>query len=142
MTHMQEELDGPQDLSVPWLLPATPTSVTLARHATRRHLTTVGVTSAELIDTAELVVSELTSNVVKHTGSQPTLRVVRQGEVIRIEVGDARPRVIPVEQDVDTDAESGRGLLLVSSLATSWGYERDGAQKLTWAELAIPGDHH
>lgn len=138
MTNMQEEQGGPQDLSVPWLLPATPASVTLARHATRRHLTAVGVNDSDLIDTAELLVSELTSNVVKHTGSRPTLRVVRHDDVIRIEVGDDQPGIVPIEHDVDTDAESGRGLLLVSSLATSWGYARDGTTKLTWAEVAIP----
>lgn len=138
MTRMQEELDSPQDLSVPWRLPASPASVTLARHATRRHLSGAGITSADLLDTAELLASELTSNVVRHTGSQPTLRVVRHGDVIRIEVGDAQPRVIPVEHDVGPDAESGRGLLLVSSLASSWGFERNSTTKVTWAELTIP----
>ena len=134
---MQEELDSPQDLSVPWLLPASPGSVTLARHATRRHLMAVGV-NEELVDTAELLVSELTSNVVKHTGSRPTLRVVQNDDVIRIEVGDSRPGLVPVERDLDTEADSGRGLLMVSTLATSWGYERDGHGKLTWVELEVP----
>lgn len=137
MEHMQEELDGHHDLSVPWLLPASPASVTLARHATRRYLTSGGV-SSELVDTAELLVSELTSNVVKHTGGRPTLRVVRDHDVIRIEVGDPQPGMVPVERDVDTDAVAGRGLLLVSTLATSWGYERNGDRKVTWAELEVP----
>jgi anti-sigma regulatory factor (Ser/Thr protein kinase) len=101
-------------------------------------LTAVGIENSDLIDTAELLVSELTSNVVKHTGSRPTLRVVHHGDVIRIEVGDTEPGMVPIEHDVDTDAESGRGLLLVSSLATSWGYARDGTTKLTWAEVAVP----
>jgi len=136
MPHMQEELDSPQDLSVPWLLPATPDCVTLARHATRRHLSSVGV-SSELVDTAELLVSELTSNVVRHTGSRPTLRVVRHDDLIRIEVGDSRPDHVPIEGDVDPDAVSGRGLLVVSTLATSWGYERNDYGKLTWVELEV-----
>lgn len=135
---MQDELDSPQDLSVTWRLPADPASVSLARHATRRHLAEVGVENSDLIDTAELLVSELTSNVLRHTSGQPSLRVVLSGDVIRIEVGDTRPSEFPVAQDIDVDAESGRGLLLVSSLATSWGYERDGAEKRTWVELTIP----
>lgn len=138
MTRMQDELDGPPDLSVPWRLPADPASVSRARQATRRQLTAVGVENSDLIDTAELLVSELTSNVLRHTGGRPSLRVVRSGDVIRIEVGDTRPGEIPVKQDIDVNAESGRGLLLVSSLATSWGYERDGAEKRTWVELTIP----
>lgn len=137
MPHMQEELESPHDLSVPWLLPASPTSVTLARHATRRHLTSDGI-SPELVDTAELLVSELTSNVVKHAGGRPTLRVFRRGDLIRIEVGDSRPGLVPVERDVDPDAVAGRGLLLVSTLAASWGFERDGDSKLTWVELELP----
>ena len=78
------------------------------------------------------------SNVVKHTGGRPTLRVERHDDVIRIEVGDSMPGQVPVERDVDTDAVSGRGLLVVSTLATSWGYERDGDRKLTWVELEVP----
>jgi anti-sigma regulatory factor (Ser/Thr protein kinase) len=137
MAHMQEYLDSPDDLSQPWLLPADPASVPMARHATRRQLTALGVTSPDVIDTAELLVSELTSNVVKHTGSRPTLRVVRQDDRIRIEVGDTRPGELPQEQDIDVTASSGRGLVLVSSLATSWGYERDAEGKRTWVELLI-----
>ena len=133
---MQEELSSPRDLSVPWLLPAGPACVALARHATRRHLTSVGV-SSEFVDTAELLVSELTSNVVKHTGGRPTLRVSLHDDVIRIEVGDARPGELPVELDVDTDSDSGRGLRVVATLATSWGYERDEDGKLTWVELEV-----
>jgi anti-sigma regulatory factor (Ser/Thr protein kinase) len=136
MPHMQEELDSPQDLSIPWLLPASPACVTLARHAIRANLTAAGI-SEDLVDTAELLVSELTSNVVKHTGGRPTLRVERRDGVIRIEVGDSRPGLVPVERDVDTEADSGRGLLLVSTLATSWGYERDDDGKLTWVELEV-----
>ena len=58
--------------------------------------------------------------------------------MIRIEVGDSTPSLVPVERHVDTAADSGRGLLLVSTLATSWGYERDGDRKLTWVELVVP----
>ncbi len=137
MTRMQEELDNAQSLSVPWLLPEGSESVTLARHAARRHLTALGV-APEIIDTAELLVSELTANVIKHAGGRPTLRVMRHDDVIRIEVGDSRPDQFPVARDLDTEAPSGRGLLLVTTLATSWGYELDGDGKFTWAELEMP----
>ena len=133
MADMQEQLGSPLDLSVAWLLPADPSCVSLARHATRRYLTSVGI-SSEFVDTAELLASELTSNVVKHAG-RPTLRVVQHDDVIRIEVGDLRPGQLPVERNIGRAAESGRGLLLVSALATSWGYQRDGVRKLTRVEL-------
>lgn len=136
---MQEEWTAPRDLSVPWHLPADPTSVTRARHATRRHLSVAGVTDPDLLDTAELLVSELTSNVVKHTGGRPSLRVVQGEGVIRVEVTDHDPEGVPVEQDLDVEALSGRGLHLVAALSQSWGYERDTDVKRTWFELAL--DH-
>jgi anti-sigma regulatory factor (Ser/Thr protein kinase) len=97
----------------------------------------LGITSSEVIDTVELLVSELTANVVKHVGGRASLRIVRTGDVIRIEVYDANPTQAPMERDVDVDSTTGRGLLLVSSLATAWGYDRDSEQKCTWAEIDV-----
>lgn len=140
MAHMHEDFSRAPDLSVPWVLPADPASVTLARHAVRRHLATAGVTSADVIDTAELLVSELTSNVLKHTGGRPSIRVVVRTHVIRVEVTDRAPALLPIERTLDAEAESGRGLLLVAALAQSWGYGRQADEKLTWFELAVDAD--
>lgn len=140
MAHMHEDFDSAPDLSVPWLLPADPASVTLARHAIRQHLAAAGVTSADVIDTAELLVSELTSNVLKHTGGRPSLRVVVGHHVIRVEVTDPAPALLPIERRFDAEAESGRGLLLVAALAQSWGFGRQADQKLTWFELAVDAE--
>ncbi len=131
-----ERLESP-DLSVPWTLPTGPAGVTAARQAARQTLEGWGVNSAEALETLELLVSELASNVVKHAAGRASLRLVRDGDVVRIEVADTDPTHVPVEQDVDVSAQSGRGLLLVSSLATSWGYDRDNQQKCTWAELDL-----
>ena len=125
------------DLSVPWVLPAGPSGVTVARQAARQALHELEVEDQATIDTVELLVSELTSNVVKHTGGRASLRLTRTNNVIRIEVCDAKPTQVPIERDVDVAAESGRGLLLVSTLATSWGYERSNQVKCTWAELDL-----
>jgi anti-sigma regulatory factor (Ser/Thr protein kinase) len=97
----------------------------------------LGVLDPEVIDTIELLVSELTTNVVKHAGGRASLQVCRNDDVIRIEVRDASPAQVPVERDVDLDATHGRGLLLVSTLASSWGYERENNQKCTWAEFNL-----
>lgn len=137
MWRVPDERPESPDLSVPWTLPTGPAGVPAARLAARQAVEASGVHNTEALETLELLVSELASNVVKHASGRATLRVVRDGDVVRIEVADADPNRVPVEQSVDVSAPGGRGLLLVSSLATSWGYERDGAQKCTWAELDL-----
>lgn len=134
---MRKESRRPRDLSVPWELPADAGSVTLARHATRDQLAAMGVTDNDLIDTAELLVSELTSNVIKHTSGRPTLTVVRSGAAIRIEVADPQADLLPIQRASDADAEYGRGLRLVAALASAWGYERAANGKRTWVELDV-----
>jgi anti-sigma regulatory factor (Ser/Thr protein kinase) len=137
MPRVQERDGLAHDLTVPWVLPSGPSSVTLARRAARQQLVDVGVTSSDVLDTVELLVSELTANVVKHVGGRASLRIVRIGDVIRVEVRDTNPNRTPVERDVNVDSMAGRGLLLVSSLATAWGFDRDDDQKCTWAEIDL-----
>jgi anti-sigma regulatory factor (Ser/Thr protein kinase) len=139
MHRVQEREDLAHDLTAPWVLPTGPSSVTLARRAARQQMTDFGITDAELIDTVELLVSELTGNVVKHAGGRASLQMRRIGDVLRIEVCDANPTRVPVERNTEADAVSGRGLMLVSALATSWGYDQETAQKCTWVELDLSG---
>jgi anti-sigma regulatory factor (Ser/Thr protein kinase) len=101
-----------------------------------------------LNDTAELVVSELTTNAVKATGSIERLRysdwgqlttimvcVYRQGRKVVIEVWD-RDKRPPVRKEPSADDENGRGLLLVEMLCSNWGYRwPTGGGKIVWAEL-------
>jgi anti-sigma regulatory factor (Ser/Thr protein kinase) len=93
---------------------------------------------ADLCDTAELVLSELVTNAVRHARRQRGRRIgtryerVRGG--VRIEVHDASDRW-PELRKVDEDDESGRGLALVDALTGArWGVsEREGVGKLVWA---------
>jgi len=84
----------------------------------------------ETIETATLLVSELVTNAARASGppaSDPrhaerislTLRL-RNGWLV-IEVSDNNPNP-PVLTYADTDAESGRGLMLVQALSTEWGH--------------------
>jgi anti-sigma regulatory factor (Ser/Thr protein kinase) len=85
----------------------------LARHAIARHAA----------QTAVLVVSELVTNAVVHSGSTVvscTLQL-RSG-LLRVEVTDqGTSRTSPVIRSVAADEASGRGLLLVSTVAQAWG---------------------
>jgi anti-sigma regulatory factor (Ser/Thr protein kinase) len=135
MVRVQDEHHLARDLTAPWVVPGGPSGVTLARRAARQQMHDFGYPDGEVVETVELLVSELTSNVVKHVGGRASLRVQMHGDVIRIEVCDANPTRIPIERGADPDAINGRGLLLVSSLATRWGFNRDDTQKCTWVEI-------
>lgn len=96
-----------------------------------------------LVDTARLLVSECVTNVYQHT-RVPRLTIdttLRDGRA-RVSVFDTEPCPIPVPLApvlAAGDAESGRGLALVSRLAAAWGTTWCGATepeaKSVWFEL-------
>jgi anti-sigma regulatory factor (Ser/Thr protein kinase) len=88
-------------------------------------------------DEALLVVTELAANAVLHAGSTYQVRLSSSPGLLRIEVSDDDPGT-PEPQPFSSTAESGRGIVLVSAIATSWGIETNGgAGKVTWAELSL-----
>lgn len=74
----------------------------------------------ELCDTATLLTSELATNAVRHASSRYAVVVTRTLDGVDVDVLDQGDG-LPLERDHDPDADSGRGLQLVSSLARSWG---------------------
>lgn len=100
----------------------------------------------ELIDPAQMCVSELVSNVIAHVGrgTPVSLAVTLIGSRLRIEVGDPDPRALPTLVDASDDAEAGRGMALVDALTESWGVQLHTGSKVTWCELAtasLPNGH-
>ncbi|MEU8041094.1 ATP-binding protein [Streptosporangium sp. NPDC049078] len=106
----------------------------------------------DLIETAQLLVSELISNAITaHTAcpeaakaiphadpDQIWMDVYRMGETVVLRVWDASP-LTPVVRDPGPDDENGRGLHLVDLLATEWGYYRPTpGGKIVWCTLAPP----
>ena len=105
----------------------------------------------ETIETATLLVSELVTNASAASGSeQPasgprhvgrislTLRL-HPGRLV-IEVSDSNPDP-PALTPADTDAESGRGLMLVQALSTEWGHWYPPAGgKVVYAVLPAPSE--
>lgn len=91
-------------------------------------------------ETAVLLLSELVTNSIRHSGSclpgqTITVTVLSDGKVIRIEVTDRRSAAVPALRSGDAEAESGRGLYLVDTLAARWGFDQDGDHTTTWFEL-------
>jgi DNA-binding NarL/FixJ family response regulator len=88
-------------------------------------------------DEAMLVVTELAANAVLHAGSSYRVRLSSSPGLLRIEVSDCDAGT-PEPQPFSSTAESGRGIVLVSAIATSWGIETAGSDgKVTWAELSL-----
>ncbi|MEU3464822.1 ATP-binding protein [Streptomyces sp. NPDC006733] len=119
-------------------LPAQNASVADARGRVRACLRDWGV-DLEATDDAGLVVTELFTNAVRHTDSEKiTCSLLALGRVLRVEVTDqGHAPTEPRTRTADVDEECGRGLLLVSVLAQSWGVApaEDGEGRVVWAEL-------
>ncbi|MFE4666640.1 ATP-binding protein [Streptomyces sp. NPDC056716] len=94
-----------------------------------------------VLDDAVLVLSELATNAVLHTGT-PEVRVamVTRDSYLCITVTDGMPGAATLRPS-DGSSESGRGLGLVAAIAAehggTWGV--DGAGERTWCRLALPG---
>ncbi|MFF4587436.1 SpoIIE family protein phosphatase [Streptomyces sp. NPDC001388] len=118
-----------------WRFRLDPAEAARARAAVREQLHDWGL--AKLAHTAELMVSELVTNALRHSHRQPvTLRLVR-GETLLCEVDDD-DHELPTLLSAGPEDETGRGLRVVSTLAREWGTSRTGAGKSVWFELTLP----
>lgn len=88
----------------------------------------------ELVDVATLLVSEVVTNSVLHAGTEIRLRCQLTQTGVRIEVFDRSP-LLPSGRHYDPQATTGRGLKLVSALASSWGVRSEDDGKALWFEL-------
>jgi len=120
--------------------PRHPRSVGRARAALRAQLAVWGV-EGEAADSAELLISELMTNAVRHArvplGREIEAYFALTGRLLRLEVSDASDR-LPVPAQADDDAECGRGLALIAALSDDWGVcPRLGVGKCVWAVLKL-----
>lgn len=91
---------------------------------------------ADAVDDAELCTSELVTNALLHAHTDARLLVRVDDDAVRVEVHDGSRHLPARGGPVVDDAMTGRGLLLIESLATAWGVEPDAAGKSVWFELA------
>lgn len=95
---------------------------------------------ATLSEALILVVSELVTNAVVHTGCPAVLRLLfpldpkPEAVAVRVEVADAS-HTPPKPRDAGGDAVGGRGLELVECLCDRWGWYPDGSGKRVWCEI-------
>ncbi|MFD0505550.1 ATP-binding protein [Streptomyces chiangmaiensis] len=123
---------GPDQIAS-WRLPAEPTVAGRARALATRQLKQWGL--EYLVESTELIVSELVTNAIRYGNGTIGLRLIRH-ELLTCEVSDAGNSHPRLRHPRTTD-ENGRGLLLVSRLSRRWGtrYAADG--KVIWAEQQL-----
>ena len=96
----------------------------------------MGAGLEHLADEAGLLTTELAANAVLHARTDFDVVVHRAADGARVEVRD-RSSVLPVFTAPSATAMSGRGLLLVQTLAAAWGSQvLPGGGKSVWFELA------
>lgn len=126
---------------------ATPLGARLARHLAVNQLHCWGIApGTDVSDAAAVLVAEMAANAVTHgrvPGRDFELRLALAAGTLRIEVSDTRTeRRPPRPGDVAPPqpfAESGRGLVLVETLADRWTVlDRVPIGKTVRAELDLP----
>ncbi|WP_418956780.1 ATP-binding protein [Streptomyces tritici] len=87
-----------------------------------------------LSDDAELALTELVANVVRHVPDRRcAVIVLREPYGLRVEVADGLPGSVAAKGGDPLD-EGGRGLLLVEGLTDRWGVTESAAGKTVWFE--------
>ncbi|BDM67191.1 hypothetical protein HEK616_06780 [Streptomyces nigrescens] len=119
-------------------VPGTPAGAAAARRKLVSELEGWGVGPAsDVLDRAQLLVSELITNAVQHVGVGPVSVTARlASSALRIEVDDTSA-VLPQPVVLDEEAEGGRGLVLVAALADRHGAEPTPSGKRCWAEISL-----
>ena len=114
-------------------------SVSHARRFVREALEKWG--AGDLVEEAVLAVSELVTNAVVHAGTPVRVGLDLDPRGLLLQVQDLHPhRALPVGlQPPADDAEHGRGLLISSALATSWGVDYSAGEKRVWLRLERGG---
>ncbi|MFI6518468.1 ATP-binding protein [Spirillospora sp. NPDC050679] len=150
------ELTGP---TVSFDVHPDPESVTEARHFALSRLGDWGM--ADLVDDVGLVVSELVTNALRHSSASPCrrlddyaghtyaadplssapaairLRMTHRSPWLLCGIMDASPAA-PRRKEPDYIAETGRGLHLVDSFSSQWGWRALPYGKVVWALFRSP----
>ncbi|AKN68587.1 PAS/PAC sensor protein [Streptomyces sp. PBH53] len=97
---------------------------------------------AELHDLGVLATSELVANSLQHGTPPMRLRLRRTDRRLIVEVTDGDDH-LPRRRRAEPGDESGRGIAIVATIASSWGCRRTpGGGKAVWCEFVLPKGKH
>jgi PAS domain S-box-containing protein len=116
-----------------WTLPSDLEVVRTARELTRRQLAAWQLD--DLLDSTELIVSELVTNAIRYGSGPVSLRLVR-AESLWCEVSDGNSSAPHLRLAADSD-EGGRGLFLVRHFSRRWGLRYGARGKTVWSEQPL-----
>lgn len=117
-------------------LPAVPSSISAARHAVAALLYSSAELPHRVIEDVLLLVSELVTNVVLHAGTDTQVTARVNDRRISVSVSDRDALHQPVLAGRGSRATSGRGIMLVDAISTSWGVELRAGGKVVWFEAS------
>lgn len=124
------------NVSVPRLeLPPRAQSAKAARAFVAETL--AGWECGALSDVAVLLVSELVTNALLHAGTTIVVDCRMREDAVRIGVWDG-VAASGARRGFAVDATTGRGLVIVESLADDWGVSQTEQGKCTWFDLRLP----
>jgi anti-sigma regulatory factor (Ser/Thr protein kinase) len=118
-----------------WHLEGGLETVASARGWVRATLETWQV--APLVELAELLVSELVTNALRHASGPIELTALLLDDVVTLSVSDADQPLPRLRKAREAD-EGGRGLQLVATLASRWGARSTAQGKIVWCDLPRP----
>ncbi|PNG22602.1 SpoIIE family protein phosphatase [Streptomyces cahuitamycinicus] len=116
-----------------WEFSADPARVGEVRASATRWLSDRGLDETGFA--AELILSELITNAIRH-GAAPIRVRLLYGRTLICEVSDASNTAPHLRRAASTD-EGGRGLFLVAQLSQSWGTRYLPEGKVIWAECDL-----
>lgn len=96
-----------------------------------------GAFAADILSDVQLLVSELVTNSVRHSGSRDPihLRVWAKSRGLKVEIADGGVGFERARGGAGRESEGGRGLMILEALAERWGVSRD-ARARVWFEIA------
>ena len=119
-----------------WLpLDGRPRDAAAARAFVRGLL--AGRLPGSIIDTAELLVSELVTNAIQHAGTTLTVDIAHSPEALWIAVTDGDAHNRPRRSAAAPDDERGRGVFLIEALAQDFGVRDVPGGKQVWCVLTL-----